>query len=330
MSYQTGTAETLSDLLFKLSEFAIANGWTVDKFTPHVTTPELYLHNAGGFYSFGTLSGYYSSVRSLIIYGNTGYSDSVAFNTQPGNSRQNQGFYNIVSYNGTHVTEMTGPFLTYDFFGTSQYLHVVVQIGAARFRHFGIGQLNKEGDWSGGEYVFGTLRSQTSPSYPHNDQIWGVCAPGQSQSRYSAVVRAEGIAGQNQTPWWLGASKSDIAGATVRGAGHCGTSGSTLNQSHPDSLQIYSSLSTFGQVLAPVPNSILAYGLDQVWRRLGTLPDCAQCRMDGITPRTILKIAGEEWMIIPPTTYRANAANGPDSKNDDSSGEAGVAYRIIR
>jgi len=330
MSYQTGTAETLSDLLSKLSEFAVTTGWTVDNFKPHATTPELYLHNADGFYSFGMLAGYDSSVRSLIIHGNTGYSTGAAFNAQPGNSRQNQGFHTATSYNGTHVTEIAGPFLTYDFFGTAQYLHVVVQIGAARFRHFGIGMLNKEGVWNGGQYVFGTLRSRTSPNYPHGDQIWGVCAPGSNQARYSAVIRAEGIAGETRTPWWLGASRNDTAGATVRGAGHCGTSSYTLNQSHPDSLQIYTSLSVFGQVLAPVPNSVLVYGLDKIWRRLGTLPDCTQCRMDGITPRTILKISGEEWMIIPPTTWRANAGSGPDSKNDDSSGEAGVAYKVIR
>ena len=99
-------------------------------------------------------------------------------------------------------------------------------------------------------------------------------------------------------------------------------------QHHPECLLLINSQSKFGNMLLPVPNAPIAHCKDNLFRRLGTVPDRYECRMRGVIPRQILTINDERWMIVPAAQYQpANVDLAPEG--EEYSGEYGVAYRII-
>lgn len=218
------------------------------------------------------------------------------------------------------------------FFCTAQYLHVVVQIEAERFRHFGIGTLDKEGDYVGGQYAYGTYITNNYAYYQNSDHAYGF-SPGANGNQ--AVVRADGIGGDTKSPWYFAPNAvNDYNDLNKRDYGKyiltLGRASMSTNVStyHPDAILVNYSQSKFGQVLIPCPHSLIAHGIDGVFRRLGILPDRYECTMRGIQPRQILTITGERWMIIPSAQYDArNVAYIEEGKN--SSGVQGVAYRIV-
>ncbi|RLM23668.1 hypothetical protein BIY29_10225 [Brenneria alni] len=330
MGYQTGTANDVSDLLEKLSIFASTLGWTVDKFVSG-TSPELYLHNADGYWSFGVTRPSSSYKYALFILGNTGFDNALAWTAQPGSSYTNHGSTSswFANYRGAGTTELVrgaGPFISYDFFGTAQYLHVIVQITAASFRHFGIGTLNREGNYTGGQYTYGTAYNpfgnsgvDSNPDY----NTYPFCDRTVYGDNFSSAVRADALGDSGSSPYWF------LFGATLAGIGAIGLGGSVLYNSgtysrrHPDTMAVATSQSQLGAVIAPVPNAIMVIGADGLWRRLGIVPDIAVCRMMGITSRGQLELNGETWMIVPPIKYMADGRIVGENSH-----VLGYAYRI--
>lgn len=148
MAYQTGTSTGMQDILDKLRIFASANGWTVDIFDTTTSNSRwLHLTRTAGGCSLGmqftyppALSGGLQPVLRLI--GDEGYS-AVAWNAQANAS-------GIVNTNFP-----LGAFSNYWFFGTVDYMHVVVSPSAGIYMHFSFGVLNKAGAYNGGSYVTG-------------------------------------------------------------------------------------------------------------------------------------------------------------------------------
>ncbi|OOF65123.1 hypothetical protein [Rodentibacter sp. Ppn85] len=320
MAYQTGTAKTLNELLIKLGEFATQQGWIIDK----TENNALYLHGKEGFWTL-YLS---SNNKNLLICANTGFDKNKKPYEQPGASRLNA--YREINTTTTQINN--GDYVSYDFFGTAKYLHVVVQIETEKFRHFGFGTLDKEGDYIGGQYAYGTFITDSYGHYQNVDHTYGFS---NGATGNQAVVRADGISGDKRSPWYFApASVNDFSNL---GKAECGRYVLSLGRAsmfednytyHPDRLLILFSQSKFGQALIPCPHSLIAHGIDGVFRRLGTLPDRYECTMTGIQPRQILEINGERWMIIPSAQYDArNESRIEEGKNN--SGTQGVAYRII-
>lgn len=320
MAYQTGTAKTLNELLTKLAEFAQTQNWVIDK----AANNEIYLHNNVGFWSCG-LDG---DSNLFLTYVNTGFNKSKIVSDQPGTSKKNA--YQEVN---TATSQLhNGNYVSYDFFGTSQYLHIVVQIEANKFRHFGFGILDKEGVYVGGQYAFGTYITDNYGHYQNSDHAYGFSTGAEGKQ---AVLRADGISGYKKTPWYF--APVDISDFNNINKKDYGKYLLTLGRAsmyqdnktyHPDKLLVDFSQSKFGQTLIPCPHSLIAHGIDGVFRRLGILPDRYECTMVGIQPRQILEIAGERWMIIPSAQYDERNANSIE-EDKNNSGIQGVAYRII-
>ena len=159
MSYQTGTATDVDDLMAKLSTFAQANGWTEDKAVAGSgdgSSSETYLSKGVTFVIFDAqLTGgnnVYHGVSQALdhphldVYVATGHNGANSASTQPGTS--------------LHVeTNWLLPNMTaYHFFTDSaeEYLHVVVETTANEFRHIHVGLLEKIGAYDGGQYNQGT------------------------------------------------------------------------------------------------------------------------------------------------------------------------------
>lgn len=323
MAYQTGNAKSMADLMSKLLEFAQPLGWVVD----YSSDNRWHIHNSDGYYAFQ-----FNASReggTLWHYIATGYDAGQILENQPGCCVNNA--YKTINprSNAIHENEI----VTYDFFGTAQYLHVVIQLSEARFRHFGVGTLDKEGDYVGGQYVFGTY----SPAWNKDSYYYSSLTQypyfGFAKDSHYSCIRADFIGGDIRSPYyWTGMDEYRISNRYKSDFGKwiqsMGDSGGPGWIKHPDDWLVNLSQSNFGNRLIPVPHSLIAQGVDGLFYRLGTLPDRYCCMMRGIFPRQILELDGERWMIIPAKRFEStNADWHPDKK--ETSGVIGVAYRII-
>ena len=298
MAYQTGSAISLHDLFGKLAQFATPLGWQAAQPAEN----KLSLTNASGSWLL-ELSGELLYVRCR---------DNPTGNT---------------ATSGLGV----GNYVSYDFFGTADYLHVVVQYTTERFRHFGLGTLVKEGDYVGGQYCYGTFLRASEASYNNGNHIFGF-SPG--EERYSAVVRADRLGGDTRSPCYfviksindLRALRDNERGKYLLGLGRAAMY-ELYHTAHPDTLLVQYSQSTFGQTIIPCPHSLIAHCRDGVFRRLGIVPDRYECTMRGIYPRQQLDINGTKWLIIPCAQYDERVQRFIEGK--ENSGIAAVAYRIV-
>ncbi|HDR0690401.1 TPA: hypothetical protein QBZ75_000886 [Pasteurella multocida] len=319
MAYQTGSVASVEILLEKLKEFAQAQNWQINK----NNATQLYLSNKDGYWAFEFKNSFLFTIACTGFDGNRD-----AFN-QPGSSVDERPDYSQIKTTTTHLEN--GKFVSYDFFGTSQYLHIVVQIEAQRFRHFGIGTLIKEGDYTGGQYAFGTYLSKGDENYNSGYHNFGFSS---GYNNFGAVVRADGLAGETKSPWYFSPYRGWISDLNENGFGkYLITLGraamyDTAYTIHPEQRLVIHSQSKFGQLLIPCPHSLIAHCRDGVFRRLGILPDRYECTMNGIPPRQILTISGERWMIIPAAHFDARNIREIE-KGSDNSGIQGVAYRIV-
>ena len=159
MAYETGSATDLDDLLSKLNTFATANGWTSDEFD-----------TVNGDWALSKNDVYVSARWDVTTVQHLALYQALAFDgaaTLPGDHTDDSGhgFNSNSSHvdtnldNERHVADIgDGPFATYHFFendASPAYIHIIVQVSAGVFRHFGFGELDKIGDWTGGEYCYG-------------------------------------------------------------------------------------------------------------------------------------------------------------------------------
>lgn len=315
MAYQTGTAANIADLLSKLAEFAVKLNWTIQKNSTNV----LYLSNADGYWALEFKD------DMLFVIASTGVDKNRDCFNQPGASCNNS--YLKTKTRTSHL--QNGKFVSYDFFGTAQYLHVCVQYQAERFRHFGFGTLNKEGQYTGGQYVFGTTVNNSTYNRPRlNDyHTFGMSS---GDNSYGPAVRADKIGGDTRAPWYFCAdSRYEYALSSSETGCYMLTNGRADDREHhPERMLLTHSQSKFGQLAMPVPNAVIAQCKDNLFRRLGTVPDRYECKIVGIVPRQKLQINGETWMFVPSAQYQP-ASTSIAAEGSENSGEYGVAYRII-
>lgn len=172
MSYQTGTALHQDDLVDKLRIFALADGWTVNKFVAgsgNGFSSELYLQK--GSEAILTIDStfvggnnvYHGGLTSprdkptLEIYGATGFDGGLAVDDQPG-----------TTWEPTASPWIVHGIVNYRFFsdgGVLPYIHVVVETTPLEFVHFGFGVVIKAGAYDGGMYAYGTDHRQASGEY---------------------------------------------------------------------------------------------------------------------------------------------------------------------
>jgi len=163
MSYETGTALNVDDLLAKLSVFAVANGWTENKFvagTGNGSSSEMYLSKGVTFAIFdaqlttgnNTYHGFNQALDHPHIdtYCATGFNGANPVNGQPGTSLHKETNWLLPNMTAYHF--FTDP--------TKEYLHIVVEVIANEFRHIHIGLLDKIGAYDGGQYMQSTCPDQ--------------------------------------------------------------------------------------------------------------------------------------------------------------------------
>ena len=326
MAFQTGVTTSIENLLQTLSTFLQANGWTED----FATTGDP-----------GRIAFSKNSMFIAISYSETGGSPAGIMNLYPNTSNDNSaqvwnstgdsGGSNLTNTPNTgnlNVNNIGGPHTAYWFFendANPAYIHVVVEVDTGRFRHFGWGELDKFGDWAGGEYYYGHFWSQgfeidAPDNTNHNLGLDGI---GSIESR-KPFVRAPGLPDLTGPEEWLIIGNADVGPNGVDRAGNDRYSGSGTGRrgiSHAFTAIEFDRFQAF-KPLIPMPVWFTNTSTTpDILKLLGTQPDVRQLNIANLDPGEIITVAGEDWYIFPWVRKQFLQLNTEESWN------AGYAYR---
>ncbi|WP_163836877.1 hypothetical protein [Spartinivicinus ruber] len=321
MAFETGPANGVDDLLDKLKIFADALGYEILRWrdSSDYNGKELSLkHSKAGVFNFYTDNGNGDEGNPgpwLACYGSTSFDSDI--NTMERNSSNNlapaqPGHSPLNATNG-----LIGPFTRYYFFGTQQYLHIVIEISPGVYAHSSVGTLDKAFDYVGGEYVVctswyhGKYNNRIGSS---GDNYHGY--PWDNKAYYASYydrIRCD-LPDLNH-PYWLTFYDREEDGYCWGGMPRNGERGPIHGVFHH-------SPSTFNGLapLFPIMNIARVTG----GRRyiLGTPADVRIVNITHLVPGQSMHIGNDEWLIFP-----VKSKNGP--KGQPNSGIYGLAYRKI-
>ncbi|MAO60883.1 MAG: hypothetical protein CL549_16130 [Alcanivorax sp.] len=316
MAYETGVATDVIDLLAKIRSLADDLGWTIDRHDP----AELALHHAdAGYFTLRAtpeeddIQTNWDPGPSISIWGHTGFDAGAAHNAQPGSSGGEYGRTNA----------LRGPFAAYHLFGTTQYIHCVIEIVPGEFGHFHVGRLDKTGAYTGGEYVTGTRWDYylAGTSY-HNDASSNQHAvPFDGVSYYGPGQGAVRLDADGYTGEW-GAFK--YIGSDSQAWGPL-----RLLDNHSRSPYSHYWVSTPNTVnaLSPLAPILVAFLLRDTKTFLAGAPaDLRIVNMRNLTPGETITIGTDEWLCFP-IKKRGLERYGPE--HEVNSGIFGFAYRKV-
>lgn len=340
MTYATGTAVDLEDLLANLNTFAQTThgGWSsAYPSNPDTTNGWFELNRTNISFSMKypvVEAPVHASVHHAFAPGGAGVAPGA--HTTDSNSG-----YNTTATGHTNANLLTercvrdignGPFPTYDFFGYDDpaghfYVYAAVQVAQGMFRHIVMGLLKQEGDgWDGGEFVSGHYMDAgtTSPGVDFNHQLMldGLGSVGERQR--SGTVRL-GSGFPNQGLGVFGVSVAAASGSLLTDTDgnprlqiHGGYRAGVEVRSHGNPTGNSSSGQVPGVSIPAYyrdPTALNAYSM-------GVMPDVRQLNIRNFNPRQTLALGTlGDWMIFPMSIKTtANVAN--------RSQYCGLMYRV--
>lgn len=318
MSYQSGTATSLADLISQLFSFATGTpGWTQDQLS--TGSGKAAIHKGSCYASFRWDTG---TPLVLGMYQALGYTGGNDPGTHPNDSGYGAvGSTNAALLGGRCVNDIgNGPFPSYSFFGTGTYIHVAVETSTDVYRHFGFGSIDKVGNWTGGEYVYGQYWDGAGPLGTQGTTLLdGIFNTG-TETRAS-TLHAEGLPGEGGSSKWMelsdfnSAPGNDTAGNPVI-LGHGGFRGGPIARH-------------FGAFFAGSTSGLIpTYPIGAFYRRistaqayfLGYMPDVRGANIHLIAPKDEITIGSDVWKFFP-LAQKTTAAVTNRSYN------SGIAYK---
>lgn len=167
MAYQTGTASGANDLLDKLRLFAVANGWSANRWAAIGNGRELCLAKGSAFFSLRSyqnetvaLNGGTGTNRTgLAVTGADGYSAGAAWDRQPGYPQRTSGGATDQYSGYTPFVTNPGPFPAYHMFAPdSKTIYLEVEVTTGTFQRLGFGALDlfNPASAGGGRFFYAT------------------------------------------------------------------------------------------------------------------------------------------------------------------------------
>lgn len=313
MSYEAGTASSISDLFSKLNTFAAANGWTIN----HSASDRLFLTRSGVSVAFRWDS---TTPTCAGIYQHTAFINSA---TAPGNHTNDSGQGEVSGSDATLLTgrhvPLTNSTSRYWFFEADTYIHVVVETAASRVVHFGFGLLLKKGTWTGGSYSYGTRYTVGGLS---NSETYLLDGFSQSPA-FCGSLNIESLPNQTASGRWgitwagtSGGSGND-RGGTARELIQGGYRGGPIAKN-------------FARMGGAINNGVIPlYSLGcwykdrslARWYELGHMPDVRGVNMRWFSSGDEVTIGSDVWLFFPARYLPVIGAG--------NTGNAGVAYKKV-
>lgn len=181
MAYETGASTGPNDLLDKLRLFAIAQGWTVNRWATVGSGRELCVSKGSAYYNMRSYQNEtvfsndsnYTSRYGISMNGSDGFASGSAWDRQPGYPIRTSGTAGSDQWT-VHMPFVTsfGPFPAYYLFAPdSKTIYLEVEVTTGAFQRMGFGSLDLFNPASpgGGRFFYSTgssaaVTNSTSPS----------------------------------------------------------------------------------------------------------------------------------------------------------------------
>lgn len=331
MAFQTGTSTSIENLLQTLSTFLVANGWTQDFAT--TGDPGLIAFSKNSvFVAFQYTESIDNGV--MAMYQSTSNDDGTNVWLSTGDSGNGVASTNRTLFDSQRcVNEFAGPHSNYWFFENDSnpaYIHVVVEVDAGRFRHFGFGEIDKIGDWVGGEYCYGHYWSQTTTfiddpkASSHHIGLDGLGVGGAVQ--FNSTMRIDGHTGEpSAATIWANLVMSTSEGNDRAGNQRwSGLAGWRAGREWNTFAGYRISQATAYTPLVPIPIEVVNFDSapDSVYR-VGYQADVRMANIGNLDPGQIITIAGDQWYFFPWVRKQFLLNNTEETWN------AGVVYKRV-
>jgi len=329
MAYETGSATNLGDLVTKLGTFltGCTAAWTQDQLLN--SSPNYYatFHKDDCFVSFR----WAGVAANLAVFHQLSYvsgTPGTAAMGDSGNGLTGTGD----ATTARRVSCLTTGAYTYHFFASDAapyYCHVVLEIATGKYRHFGFGKLTKFGTWTGGEYCYGGIWSQ-SVSYAANPtSIYHALGLDGLATTIAdcATVRIVGLTGMSMdadSRWGVvatgtpGTDRSGEPRYRLFGGSRSGFWGWAMGWIPATALNAY-------KPLIPIPVIWRdTAATPDTWLWLGEQPDTAIINMKHINAGDEITVGSDTWAVFPWAVKQYGVgATTEESRN------AGIAYKKI-
>lgn len=323
---------SMADLISRVNTFLVADGWTSDHFA--TVSGKAAWHKSTVYVSVRWDT---SSPLAIAIYHALGFTDTA---TLPGNHPNDSGNGQIT---GTDATIRTGRYIgtgntplgLWCFSGTT-YAHFVVHQLGTRYAHFGFGILDKVGNWTGGEYAYGTRQEFDFDSSPVHESstflLDGVTSSGgpspmpTDMELYAATVHVEGMTNQGGTSKWavamsasqsailLGTDRASVARIHFIGGFRAGLIASPFGA--------FAGIATKAHVpMYPIMTSYFNRTTGNV-QVMGFQKDVRGVSIQNFEPEDEITIGNDTWMIFP------SGQKWISGVLTSTTGYQGIAYRV--
>ncbi|ABM28098.1 hypothetical protein [Nitratidesulfovibrio vulgaris] len=327
MPYQMGVANDQHDLIDKLRLFLIENGWTVNLYADDASSyrtfnnssstqgKRLHVSRNGRFLNFRTatratvyssfndygsvsvdgITQYYSQFTGIAFYRSTGFDAAKSWDNQPGNTSWSP---DITKTMGAGC-RVIGAVPSYRFFLLNDpfLLFVAIEYEVGKFRHMLMCDLQKYGDFVGGELHAGP----TPMGEPNRSQGWdGVpLGPNYTASSgygYHCAIRAVGL-GQNGADWcrsYASPSDNNLRTLPIQDA----SESTLLGSGDFDFAMLACMPSNYTGIVPLVPLRLARNVADGECQLLGEVPGLKVTR-SGYKAGDIITMGADRWMVVP-------------------------------
>lgn len=277
----------------KLKDFMSANGWTVDEFD--TTNDRMALHKSTVYVQF-----HWDNTDDIGIWQSLGYTGGQLPGNHPDDSGNTASPTGAITA-GRRINVLTnGPYINHHFFASGNYVYAAIQISTGVWRFFGCGILTKLGNWTGGEFLFGTywhvINVNSYLAGVHTMPFDIAC----TDNTIASCLHVESMPGGTASKWGVfvdSATTGNDDGGTQRipliGGGRGGI--------FPNAYCYFQLSAIQGMVpLAPVPAIYHRRGTSpQHIHFLGFLPDFRQLNIGRFAPEQEVIIGPDTWIVFP-------------------------------
>lgn len=314
MAYETGTSSSVVDLLDKFRLFAIAQGWSVNRWATVGSGRELCIQKGAAYFNFRAwnnetmlVNGSSSSSKyGITLNGSDGYSGAAAWDRQPGYPVRGSTSGGDQAHVLFPLVITTGPFPAYHFFAPdSKTLFAEVEISTGIFLRFGCGSLDlfNPAAPGGGRFCYSTGGRHVTDSTSNSSWL-GTDADNSNYAMELVPFRGADYASNNSS-YSFGSMVRAAFGSfdNWAGSGHTVTS-SGLQMAcqgggvHDKVLRDYSPnpLNGIGLLL---PNIVSLNIGDEFLSPIGVIPGMRFMDMTNYLPGDEFTIGSDTWKVFP-------------------------------
>lgn len=319
MAYETGTSSNVNDLLDKFRLFAIAQGWTVNRWATVGSGRELCIQKGSAFFNFRSWNNETMLVNGantaskfgITMNGSDGFASGDAIHRQPGYPVRNS------ATNGDQCVTMfplvtnTGPFPAYHFFAPDdKTLYAEVEVTTGVFQRWGCGSLDlfNSAAPGGGRFIYSTTSQHVTAGSGSTDWL-NVDADNSYQTEL-VPFRAADFSMTNSTTGTQGRSAASMVRVQFgsfnnwAGSGRAVSAADGLNMAcqgggvHDKILREFSPnpLNGIGLLL---PNIVSLNVGNEFLMPIGVLPGLRFMDMTNYLPGEEFTIGSDTWKVFP-------------------------------